>query len=207
MKANLVIGTPCYGGQVTSLYTQSVLQFQKACFGREDIQLNSVAQWGDSLLTRARQGIVTQFLRDGSATHLLLADGDKGFEPDHIFRLLKFDQDFTAAMPRGRVSFEAEVPAQVKDGFVKARWVGADLTLLKRSLLLSMIERYQDLRYKSEFETGPDDPRRWSYALFNCLIDKTNGKFLSEDHSFCRRWTDMGGGIWVDLQRTAPSGN
>ena len=29
-------------------------------------------------------------------------------------------------------------------------------------------------------------------------IDEASGNFLSEDFSFCRRWTDMGGEIWVD---------
>jgi hypothetical protein len=30
------------------------------------------------------------------------------------------------------------------------------------------------------------------------MIDKVTGFYLSEDFSFCRRWTDMGGEIWVD---------
>jgi hypothetical protein len=30
------------------------------------------------------------------------------------------------------------------------------------------------------------------------MIDEA-GKYLSEDFSFCRRWTDMGGEIWVDI--------
>jgi hypothetical protein len=38
----------------------------------------------------------------------------------------------------------------------------------------------------------------WRSALFNCMIDKATGFYLSEDFSFCRRWTDMGGEIWVD---------
>ena len=30
------------------------------------------------------------------------------------------------------------------------------------------------------------------------MIDET-GTYLSEDYSFCRRWTAMGGDIWADL--------
>jgi hypothetical protein len=30
------------------------------------------------------------------------------------------------------------------------------------------------------------------------MIDQVTGFYLSEDFSFCRRWTDMGGEIWVD---------
>jgi hypothetical protein len=35
--------------------------------------------------------------------------------------------------------------------------------------------------------------------LFNCFVDET-GNYLSEDFSFCRRWTAIGGEIWIDLQ-------
>ena len=48
-----------------------------------------------------------------------------------------------------------------------------------------------------------DDPMRDSphrYALFECMIDPDTGEYLSEDFAFCRRWTDLGGEIWLDLE-------
>jgi hypothetical protein len=36
--------------------------------------------------------------------------------------------------------------------------------------------------------------------LFECIIDSKTGVYLSEDFSFCKRWTDMGGEIWADLE-------
>jgi hypothetical protein len=56
-----------------------------------------------------------------------------------------------------------------------------------------MMERYSELRYPRGKGEG------WAYALFNCLIDGEDGPYLSEDYSFCRLWTRMGGEIWVDL--------
>jgi hypothetical protein len=32
------------------------------------------------------------------------------------------------------------------------------------------------------------------------MIDGQTGTYLSEDFSFCRRWTAMGGEIWADLE-------
>jgi hypothetical protein len=32
------------------------------------------------------------------------------------------------------------------------------------------------------------------------MIEPATGIYLSEDFSFCKRWTDMGGEIWADLQ-------
>jgi hypothetical protein len=216
MSSVILIGTPCFGGQVSSLYTRSVLDFQKACLGREGVGFDSVALWGDSLITRARQGLVTQLLVHPTATHLLFADGDVGFEPNQVFRLLDFDADIAAAAVPGKHSnreegrppklaldFDFTVEssgAQAKNGFVKARSAGTGLMLIKRAVLKAMTEKYQDLRYKNEFAADPADPRYWSYAIFNCLIEGNQGRFLSEDESFCHRWTEMGGEIWVDLE-------
>lgn len=72
--------------------------------------------------------------------------------------------------------------------------------MLRRQMLLAMIARYPELRYAHEHR--PNDPLEsspWRYALFNCFVDET-GTYLSEDFSFCRRWTDMGGEIWIDLR-------
>lgn len=219
MTARLMIGTPCIGGQVSSLYARSVLNFQKACLGRDDARLELVAHWGDSLTTRASQGLVTQFLGHPTATHLLFINGNIGFWPDQVYRLLKFDANITAAaVPRDHLNralpakaeennetspfdFEPErsTPSP-RDGFVKSTYAGTGLMLIKRGALQTMIQKYGELRYRSEFGTAPDDPRYWSYALFNCMIEGDKGRFLSGDESFCKRWTDMGGEVWVDLE-------
>jgi hypothetical protein len=218
MTSHIMIGTPCMNGQVSSLYARSVLNFQKACIGLSDVRLELVAHWGDSLTTRARQGLVTQFLGHPAATHLLFLDGHIGFEPDQVLRLLKFDADITAAFPRqdnglgnrsreslrsdhSKFNFEPkESDPTGKNGFVKAHCASIGFMLLKRSALRAMVEKHKDLRYRSEFKTSPDDPRYWSYALFNCLIEEKTKRFLSADESFCSRWTSMGGDIWVDLE-------
>jgi hypothetical protein len=38
------------------------------------------------------------------------------------------------------------------------------------------------------------------FALFECMIEEGSRLYLSEDFSFCKRWSDMGGEIWGDLQ-------
>jgi hypothetical protein len=71
--------------------------------------------------------------------------------------------------------------------------------MIRRSVLEAMIEHYPELRYTHEHRgNDPLVGSPWRSALFNCMIDKVTGFYLSEDFSFCRRWTDMGGEIWVD---------
>ena len=31
------------------------------------------------------------------------------------------------------------------------------------------------------------------------MIDPANGAYVSEDYAFCRRWRNLGGEIWLDL--------
>jgi hypothetical protein len=91
--------------------------------------------------------------------------------------------------------------AALKNGFAKVRFAGTGFLMLKREVIRRMVERYPELKYTRENraeDTLKDSP--WRYALFNCMIDPATGVYLSEDFSFCRRWTDMGGVIWADLQ-------
>jgi hypothetical protein len=221
---SVTIGTPCFGGQLTSLYVVSLLKLQKA-FAQRNWSIGFMLQAGDALVTRARQTIVCHFLDDPSATHLLFIDADIGFEPEQVFRLLEFDADFTAAaypvkqinwdlmagaVQAGRTPLESATLSYVverdtaaelvtRNGFVRSRYAGTGFLMIRRSVLESMIEHYPELRYTHEHRA--DDPltgSRWRSALFNCILDQASGFYLSEDFSFCRRWTDMGGEIWVD---------
>ncbi|SPE41512.1 conserved hypothetical protein [Candidatus Sulfopaludibacter sp. SbA3] len=221
-----MVGTPCFGGQVSWLYVSSLLKLQQE-FLRRGMDIGFLLQAGDALITRARQTIVAHFLDNADATHLLFIDADIGFDPSQVFRLLDFDADMTAAaypvkeidwplipgaVQAGRTPLESAALNYVvegdirsglvtRNGFVKSRYAGTGFLLISRSALLAMIERYPELRYTREHKT--DDPLQgspWRSALFNCTIDEVTGTYLSEDFSFCQRWTDMGGEIWVDLK-------
>jgi hypothetical protein len=223
-QVHLVVGTPCFGGQVTSAYFTSMLKLQEACH-QEVMGLTFLMPGGDALITRARQNIVTYFLEDPTATHLLFIDADIGFEPEQVFRLLRFHEDVTAALyPLKRIDWarvkslilagnsqvesaslsyvcEWKKPGYLRDGFSKALYVGTGFLMIRRSALLKMMEHYPQLRYSTLNQ--PDDPFRGSrfrYAFFDCILDEKTRIYLPEDYSFCRRWTDMGGDIWVDTQ-------
>lgn len=221
----LVIGTPAYGRQVTDLYTASLLKLQLACQQR-NVRLLVHMLGSEALITRARQNVVAHFLGNEAATHLLFIDADIGFEPEQVFRLMDFDADVTAAIypvkriDWGKVAAMAESkpenlqssslfyvvgfpdPSRVetRGEFAKVRYAGTGFLMLRRRMLLAMIERYADLRYAHEHSANDSlQGSPWRYALFNCFVDE-KGTYLSEDFSFCKRWTDMGGEIWIDLR-------
>src|SRR5215472_1921338 len=171
-RTHLIVGTPCYGGQVTSVYATSLMRFQAACAQRGDIDLGVNLMWGDALITRARQNLVTQFLEHSLATHLIFIDADISFDPAQVFRLLDFNVDIAAGVyPSKRIDwaklealakagapnlqsaalsyvleFEDSQKMEVRNGFAKVRYAGTGFMMIRREVFLKMIEHYPELR-------------------------------------------------------------
>jgi hypothetical protein len=181
---------------------------------------------GDALITRARANLVTLFLDNPSATHLLFVDADIGFEPDQIFRMIESGADVVAGVyPIKRVNWDKarrmlesnRLPSAALDyvleiddpdhvvavnGFTRVRFAGTGFLMIRRHVLETMCQHpaYAALQFFREhsLDALSGSPNR--FALFECMIDPASGTYLSEDFSFCKRWTDIGGEIWADLE-------
>jgi hypothetical protein len=220
----LVVATPCFGGQISVLYAASLLKLQKLVRTYSGFDLKIQFKDGDALITRARASLVAQFLDDPSATHLLFIDADIGFEPQQVLRLIECGADMCAAvypikrMDWGKVKqtietgrpnpaaaalsyvFEVDDPAAVteKMGFIKVRYAGTGFFMIRREALERMCAQYPQLRFKRDHSLDAATASNNRFALFECMI-ADDGTYLSEDFAFCKRWTDMGGEIWADL--------
>jgi hypothetical protein len=182
---------------------------------------------GDALITRARANLVALFLSDPTATHFLFVDADIGFAPSQVFRLIESGGDVVAGVyPIKRVNWdkakraitadrpniaaasldyvlEIEDPDHVAvvNGFARVRYAGTGFLMIRRHVLERMCAHpdYASLRFSREHshDALAGNPHR--FALFECMIDPATGTYLSEDFAFCKRWTDIGGEIWADL--------
>lgn len=105
----VMIGTPCYGGQVSTYYFKSYIDLiarLQAC--GVDYVLSAISN--ESLITRARNTIASNFLTykddKGKLDYLLFIDADIQFHPDAVLRLLLHDKDIvTAAYPMKVIDF------------------------------------------------------------------------------------------------------
>src|SRR5258706_9639304 len=106
-RVHLVVATPCFGGQVSSIYASSIFQLQRAVRAKSNMDLKVLMRDGDALITRARANLVTLFLDDPTATHFLFVDADIGFTPDQVFRLIESGADVVAGVyPIKRVNWD-----------------------------------------------------------------------------------------------------
>jgi hypothetical protein len=221
---SLVIATPCFGGQISVQYAASLLKLQARLRSHSGFNLTVRFKDGDALITRARASLISQFLDDADATHLLFVDADIGFEPEQVLRLIQCGAEVCAAVyPLKRIDwakvkstieaarpnpaaaalqyvFEVDDPNAVtaQSGFVKVRYAGTGFLMIRRAALERMCASYPHLRYKRDhsLDAAVDSEKR--FALFESMIAE-DGTYLSEDFAFCKRWGDIGGEIWADL--------
>lgn len=203
----------------------SLLQLQKAS-DKAGFDMATVMLGNDALITRGRSAIVAKFLDNPSTTHLLFVDADITFTPDHVTRMLAFDKDFVAGFYPAKVIDWVQLAerfgktderldeagliyvgslcegseARFENGFGTAFYAGTGFQLIKRGVFERMIAAYPDTKYTG-LHAFPrvSQPSPNLYALFDCMIDKETGVYLSEDYAFCKHWRAIGGEIWLDL--------
>jgi len=227
-RIHLVVATPCFGGQVSCIYASSIFHLQSAVRSRSNIDLKVQMRDGDALITRARANLVTLFLDDPQATHLLFVDADIGFEPEQVFRLIESGADVVAGVypikrvnwnkarrmlesnrpkaPSAALDYVLEIDdpdhVAVVNGFTRVRYAGTGFLMIRRHVFTRMCQHpaYASLQFFREHSLDALAGSLNRFALFECMIDPATGTYLSEDFAFCKRWTDIGGEIWADLQ-------
>lgn len=85
-KRKLFVATPMYGGQCNGMYTRSLCDLTAMCV-KYGIEVRSYFLFNESLITRARNYCVDEFLRS-DAEHLLFIDSDIGFNPQDVIAMM-----------------------------------------------------------------------------------------------------------------------
>ena len=221
----LFLSTPCYGGLCLEKYMIGVIKLQLLLI-REGIQLMIDTTENESLVHRARNVAIGRFMQKTDAEYFMFIDADVDFDPGSVVRLIKSGHDVSVAIyPKKVVMWEQAKKAveagderdmamlssslvanigaihrTVENGFVEVLDGPTGFMVITRTALDKMHEYYKDeLNCMNDHQNRDFDEY---CALFDCMIDPDNRRYLSEDYAFCRRWQQMGGKIFADCRTT-----
>jgi hypothetical protein len=217
----LFVAIPTYDGQVAIEHLHAIVQLAGACEA-EGIGCHVETLDGDRIIQRARARLAKAFLAHADATHMLFVDADIAFPPGNILRLLRAEkavvagvypvknldwariraaalagaEDIQAAAATYVVRFlpNAENRVEVEGGFAPVAYCGSGVMLIRREVVEKVAEAHPELVADLE-ELGGTTP-----MLFEPMVEPETGEYLSEDYAFCRRWRDLGGEVWVDVE-------
>jgi hypothetical protein len=119
-KKKLFVSTPMYGGACSGIYTNSMCQLSALCKAY-DIEVRNFFLFNESLIQRARNYCVDEFLRS-DCTHMIFIDADIGFDANAVLTLLALQTEespydvIAAPYPKKTISWEKIVMA-VNKGF------------------------------------------------------------------------------------------
>lgn len=195
INANVFVATPSYGSVVATEYVLGLLDLY-AMSARYGFGLRTNFNSLDSLVPRARNTMVADFLADDRFTHLMWIDGDIGFKGEDVVRLLRANRPVAAgvyplksdgwpsgglqeALPAGttKADFEARhatYPAVARadklvpdaDGFLDALYAPTGFMLIRREVFVALMERYPELRCRTHLKDR-DEHDAGALALFH----------------------------------------
>lgn len=199
-KNKLFVATPMYGGMNHGMYMKSCLDLQ-AIMGKYGVEVRFSFLFNESLITRARNYLVDEFLRS-DATHLLFIDSDIHFNPQDVIALLALDKDVIGAPypkkainwgniahaakthpelePRDLENLVGDYVFNVVKGTkqfsvtepLEVMEIGTGFMMIKREVFPKMEQAYPQLRYKPDHVGQANfDGSRYIHAYFDTLID------------------------------------
>jgi hypothetical protein len=192
---------PCYGGQLNEQTFMSYIKW--ANMARQlGIDWTVETMTNESLISRARNTLTAKFLHTKESTHLMFIDADIGWEPWHLLVMLNAKKDVIGglypmkSMPikwcvNGLPGF-VETP---DDPLIEVTKTGTGFLLIKREVF-EKLEAHPAVRtFKNDIGLDPVlDPYMKTY--FDTAVRE--GRYYSEDWTFCENWRDLGGQVFVD---------
>lgn len=199
-KCKLFVATPMYGGQNNGMYMKACLDLQGICM-QYGIEIRFSFLFNESLITRARNYLVDEFLRSGY-THLLFIDSDIHFDPNDVLAMIGLDKDVIGGpYPKKSINWRNIAQAMVKNPTItpseldaltgdyvfnpvpgtkqfkvteplEVMEIGTGYMMVKRHVFDKFKEAYPKLNYKPDHVGQANfDGSRYIHAYFDTVID------------------------------------
>ncbi len=198
---HVMIGTPAYGGMVHTDFLKSILTYQQA-----GISFTLTTIGNESLITRARNTVLSLFWLNTDCTHLLFLDADVSLPVDALQHMLAQQRDVIGAPvalkgrdAQGQRIFNFGRCVGEAGEQMLVEHIGTAALLLSRKAVAALVKKAIDNGgvYTASKKTMrgniPDDTLM--YDVFQ--VGVVDGIYLSEDYWVCRQLREMGFDIHV----------
>ncbi len=160
---SIYLAAHCYGGLAHADFMRALLALRAACAARS-VSLQVDLGAGEALIGRGRAAMMAKFLAS-PATHLVLTDAGRGFEPAHLLQLLDSGQD------------------------VAGDDDAANILLVSRNAARRTTEAYPQLRARLGDLQAAGAAE--AAMVFDPLIQQGTGRYLTDLEAFRQRWRDI----------------
>jgi hypothetical protein len=192
---------PCYGGMLTESTFMSYIKWANTC-RQLGIEWTMETMTNESLISRARNTLVAKFLNNPDSTHLMFIDADIGWEPWHLLVLLDSQKDVVGGLypmktlPIKWVVNGFENAEVSEDGNLQeVSKTGTGFMLVKRNVFDKLNVHQAVKPFKNDIGLPVElDPYMKTY--YDTAVRE--GRYYSEDWTFCENWRDIGGKVWID---------
>ena len=199
-KKKLFIATPMYGGMAHGLYMKACLDLQNV-MNKYGVETKFSFLFNESLITRARNYLVDEFLRSGY-THMLFIDADIHFNAQDVVALLALDKDVIGGpYPKKTINWKniadaarkhPDLPLKDLEKLVgeyvfnvvkgtknfsvteplEVMEIGTGYMMIKREVFDKMKDAYPTIHYKPDHVGQANfDGSRYIHAYFDTVID------------------------------------
>jgi hypothetical protein len=218
-KIKIFLATPMYGGNCTGVFVQSLMDMS-GILSSKGIRLSCAFMFNESLITRARNNLVSQFLETDN-THLLFIDADQQWRGSDIYHMIMADREIIVGMcPKKEINWGSVKAAALRGEEDLSKFTGSfvvnlldgsasitvpnnqpfeiaaggtGIMLIKREVFDKMIPTTPIFRNDMSHMPGGKPV----YRFFTESIDPESKRLLSEDYHFCHEWRKLGGKVWA----------
>ena len=192
---------PCYGGQLTESTFMSYIKWANTA-RQLGLDWTVETMTNESLISRARNTLTAKFLHTKESTHLMFIDADIGWEPWHLLVMLDAQKDVIGGLypmkslpVKWCVNGIPGLPEDPNSNLVEVTKTGTGFLLIKRDVFDKLTAHPATKPFKNDIGLDPAlDPYMKTY--FDTAVRE--GRYYSEDWTFCENWRDIGGQVWVD---------
>jgi hypothetical protein len=219
----IAIATPMYGGMCHGGYMHSVIPLSFSLAEKGDSMFYPTII-NESIISRGRDALVYDMLKNKEADGILFIDADTGFDPIAVAEMVHSGKDFIGAIyPKKAINWEQVRQAALNGEEDLEKYTGHFTGVVPTNKEIKITEPMEVERIgtglvyisRKVFEELAPSCRTYkdSSSHMGRLVEREltqffdnqfdeHGQLLGEDYYFCERWKSIGGKIyaapWVD---------